>query len=76
MAAETSAIDSTYCPPHLDTQTFYKGWKISETLNQMGFTAFTLGNHEFDGGDELLADFLNNLTFPTVGFFPNRRSMA
>lgn len=37
----------------------------------MGFTAFTLGNHEFDGGDELLADFLNNLTFPTVGFFPN-----
>src|SRR5260221_826302 len=26
----------------------------------------TLGNHEFDDGDELLADFLDNLTFPVI----------
>jgi 2',3'-cyclic-nucleotide 2'-phosphodiesterase (5'-nucleotidase family) len=38
--------------------TFYKGEKIAETLNQMGFDAVTLGNHEFDGGNDLLGDFL------------------
>jgi len=26
----------------------------------------TLGNHEFDDGDDLLADFLNKLNFPTI----------
>lgn len=26
----------------------------------------TLGNHEWDGGDEKLGDFLKNLTFPIV----------
>ncbi|KAK9780524.1 putative 5'-nucleotidase [Seiridium cardinale] len=46
--------------------TFYKGEKIAETLNQLGFDAMTLGNHEFDGGDEPLGDFLQNLTFPIV----------
>lgn len=46
--------------------TFYKGAKIAETLNQMGFDAMTLGNHEFDGGDDELADFIQNLTFPVV----------
>jgi 5'-nucleotidase len=44
--------------------TYYKGEKIAETLNQLGFDAMTLGNHEFDGGDDLLGDFLANLTFP------------
>ncbi|KAI2607867.1 Metallo-dependent phosphatase [Hypoxylon sp. NC1633] len=46
--------------------TFYGGEKIADTLNQMGFDAMTLGNHEFDGGDEPLGDFLKNLTFPIV----------
>ncbi|KAI1852713.1 hypothetical protein JX265_003202 [Neoarthrinium moseri] len=46
--------------------TFYKGEKIAETINQLGFDAMTLGNHEFDGGDDLLGDFLKNLTFPIV----------
>ncbi|XXG99583.1 hypothetical protein Hte_005922 [Hypoxylon texense] len=46
--------------------TFYGGEKIAETLNQMGFDAMTLGNHEFDGGDEPLGDFLKNLTFPII----------
>lgn len=26
----------------------------------------TIGNHEFDGGDEELGEFLNNLTFPII----------
>lgn len=26
----------------------------------------TLGNHEFDGGDDQLGDFLQNLTFPII----------
>lgn len=30
---------------------FYGGWKIAEAINKLGFSAFTLGNHEFDGGD-------------------------
>ncbi|KAF3049014.1 hypothetical protein E8E11_004191 [Didymella keratinophila] len=45
---------------------FYGGEKIAETLNQMNFSAMTLGNHEFDGGDEELGQFLVNLTFPII----------
>lgn len=44
----------------------YKGEKIATTLNQLGFDAMTLGNHEFDDGDDLLAGFLHNLTFPII----------
>lgn len=29
---------------------YYKGEKIAETLNHLGFDAMTLGNHEFDDG--------------------------
>lgn len=46
--------------------TYYKGEKISETLNQLGFDAMTLGNHEFDGGDDQLGEFIQNLTFPVI----------
>lgn len=42
--------------------TYYGGEKIAETLNQLGFDAMTLGNHEFDGGDDQLGDFISNLT--------------
>ncbi|KAK4120190.1 Metallo-dependent phosphatase [Parathielavia appendiculata] len=45
---------------------FYGGEKIAETLNQIGFDAMTLGNHEFDRGDDHLGEFLENLTFPIV----------
>ncbi|CAM1502710.1 Fc.00g074860.m01.CDS01 [Cosmosporella sp. VM-42] len=45
---------------------FYGGEKIAETINQLGFDAMTLGNHEWDGGDEKLGEFLMNLTFPIV----------
>ncbi|KAI0199462.1 Metallo-dependent phosphatase-like protein [Astrocystis sublimbata] len=47
--------------------TYYGGEKIGETLNQLGFDAMTLGNHEFDRGDAPLGEFLKNLTFPIVG---------
>ncbi|KAH9483489.1 5'-nucleotidase [Psilocybe cubensis] len=46
--------------------TLFKGEKIAQTLNQLGFDAMTLGNHEFDDGDDLLAAFLRNLTFPVI----------
>ncbi|RYP40860.1 hypothetical protein DL767_001341 [Monosporascus sp. MG133] len=45
---------------------FYKGEKIAEVLNEMEFDAMTLGNHEWDGGDDELGDFLRNLTFPVI----------
>lgn len=35
-------------------------------MNQANFSAFTIGNHEFDGGDDMLANFLGNLTVPAV----------
>ena len=46
--------------------TYYGGEKIAETINQLGFDGMTLGNHEFDGGDDMLGDFLENLTFPII----------
>lgn len=45
---------------------FYKGEKIAEVLNILEFDAMTLGNHEWDGGDEELGDFLESLNFPIV----------
>ncbi|KAK4149357.1 Metallo-dependent phosphatase-like protein [Chaetomidium leptoderma] len=45
---------------------FYGGEKIAEALNQIGFDAMTLGNHEFDRGDDHLGEFLENLTFPIL----------
>ncbi|PPQ73573.1 hypothetical protein CVT24_007459 [Panaeolus cyanescens] len=46
--------------------TLFKGDKIAETLNQLGFDAMTLGNHEFDDGDDLLANFIRKLNFPVI----------
>lgn len=46
--------------------TYYGGEKIAETINQLGFDAMTLGNHEFDGGDQELAEFVQNITFPII----------
>ncbi|KAM0481151.1 hypothetical protein ACHAP7_004719 [Fusarium lateritium] len=45
---------------------FYGPSKIAENLNALKFDAMTLGNHEWDGGDEELGEFLQNLTFPVV----------
>ncbi|KAI5468058.1 Metallo-dependent phosphatase-like protein [Mariannaea sp. PMI_226] len=46
--------------------TYYKGKKIAQVLNMLKFDAMTLGNHEWDGGDEQLGEFLQSLTFPVV----------
>ena len=40
------------------------GEKIAATLNQLGFDAMTLGNHEFDRGDDFVGDFVSPLTPP------------
>ncbi|CAN9397087.1 unnamed protein product [Alternaria alternata] len=45
---------------------FYGGEKIAETLNQLEFDAMTLGNHEFDGGDAQLGEFLDENVNKTV----------
>ncbi|KAJ2905224.1 hypothetical protein MKZ38_005926 [Zalerion maritima] len=45
---------------------FYKGEKIGDTINQLGFDGMTIGNHEFDDGDDTLGEFLQNLTFPII----------
>ena len=39
---------------------YYGGEKIAETINQLGFDTFVLGNHEFDRGDDHLAQFVRN----------------
>jgi 5'-nucleotidase len=45
---------------------FYGGEKIAETINQLRFDGMTLENHEFDGGDDKLGAFLENLAFPII----------
>jgi 5'-nucleotidase len=38
-----------------------------EMLNLMKLDAFVLGNHEFDKGPQLAADFINGAQFPVLG---------
>ena len=45
---------------------FYGPEKIAATVNDLGFDLMTLGNHEWDGGDDPLGEFMANLTFPVV----------
>ena len=45
---------------------FYKDEKIAEVLNTLEFDAMTLGNHEWDGGDEALGEFLEKINFPIL----------
>jgi 5'-nucleotidase len=46
--------------------TTYKGAVEVEMLNAMGFDAMTVGNHEFDDGEDALSAFLNKVQFPVV----------
>ncbi len=46
--------------------TTYKGRAEAEFLNQMGFDAMTVGNHEFDDGEDALAPFLDVIRFPVL----------
>lgn len=46
--------------------TLFNGVVDAEAMNEIGFDAFTLGNHEFDGGNQVLEKFLNNLKVPVI----------
>ncbi len=44
----------------------YKGAADLFFYNELGYDAMTLGNHEFDSGDQTLADFIGGANFPVV----------
>ncbi|NWG17150.1 MAG: 5'-nucleotidase C-terminal domain-containing protein [Chloroflexi bacterium] len=46
--------------------TQYLGQDQVQIMNLMGYAAMTLGNHEFDNGDDILARFIEGLEFPVV----------
>ena len=46
--------------------TYYKGKLAAEMMNQMGYTAMTVGNHEFDDGPEVLKGFIEATEFPIL----------
>jgi 5'-nucleotidase/UDP-sugar diphosphatase len=56
--------------------TTYKGKAEAEFLNQMKFDAMTVGNHEFDDGEEALVPFLEDVAFPVLSanVSPNAQS--
>ena len=58
--------------------TTYKGKAEGEFLNQMGFDAMALGNHEFDDGEDALVPFIDSRSFPVLGanIKPNNQSKA
>ncbi len=46
--------------------TLYKGLAAQHAMNLLGYDAMTLGNHEFDDGPDILAEFVAGLDFPVV----------
>ncbi|WP_425099573.1 bifunctional metallophosphatase/5'-nucleotidase [Tropicibacter sp. S64] len=46
--------------------TYYKGKLAAEMMNQMGYDAMTVGNHEFDDGPEVLRGFMDAVEFPVL----------
>jgi 5'-nucleotidase / UDP-sugar diphosphatase len=44
----------------------YRGQDNAQIMNALDYDAMTLGNHEFDDGDEILANFLDAINFPAV----------
>ncbi|PRY92525.1 bifunctional metallophosphatase/5'-nucleotidase [Donghicola tyrosinivorans] len=46
--------------------TYYKGKLAAEMMNKMGYDGMTVGNHEFDDGPEVLAGFMDAVTFPVL----------
>ncbi|TPX33208.1 hypothetical protein SmJEL517_g03890 [Synchytrium microbalum] len=48
---------------------FFNVWGssiISQTMNMLGYEVMTVGNHEFDRGEEYAANFFKTLNFPVV----------
>ncbi|ODT06396.1 MAG: multifunctional 2',3'-cyclic-nucleotide 2'-phosphodiesterase/5'-nucleotidase/3'-nucleotidase [Mesorhizobium sp. SCN 65-20] len=56
--------------------TTYKGAAEAEFLNLMKFDAMTVGNHEFDDGEDALVPFLEKIQFPVLSanVHPNAQS--
>jgi 5'-nucleotidase / UDP-sugar diphosphatase len=46
--------------------TTYKGKAEVEFMNTIGFDVMALGNHEFDDGPDVLADFVEEAEFPVI----------
>jgi 5'-nucleotidase len=46
--------------------TTYKGEDSVEFMNMIGFDAMAVGNHEFDDGPAVLADFIDAAEFPVI----------
>ncbi len=46
--------------------TTYKGEDTVEFMNMIGFDAMAVGNHEFDDGPQVLADFIDAAEFPVI----------
>jgi 5'-nucleotidase len=44
----------------------YRGDDQIQIMNALGYDAMTLGNHEFDDGEEVLLNFVSGLEFPVV----------
>ncbi|WP_165360770.1 bifunctional UDP-sugar hydrolase/5'-nucleotidase [Candidatus Chloroploca sp. Khr17] len=44
----------------------YQGQADLEFYNQLGYAAMAIGNHEFDSGDQVLADFIAGANFPIL----------
>lgn len=47
--------------------TYYRGSAIQRFMNELGYQAMTVGNHEFDKGPEVLAEFIAGAKFPVLG---------
>jgi 5'-nucleotidase/UDP-sugar diphosphatase len=46
--------------------TTYRGKVEGEFMNKIGFDAMAVGNHEFDNGPDVLADFIDLVEFPVI----------
>lgn len=44
----------------------WRGQDQVQVMNAIGYDAMTLGNHEFDDGEEVLYNFVSQLDFPAV----------
>jgi 5'-nucleotidase len=45
---------------------YFKGLADAEFMNDIGYDAMAVGNHEFDAGQEVLADFIDYVNFPLL----------
>ena len=45
----------------------FEGRMNADILSRMELDAMAMGNHEFDLNNEVLAEFVNNVTFPVLG---------